>query len=48
MLPWMCRWSIDEPGRHGYYICGKTTQPGRHYCAEHLTMHYLLRKRTAA
>ena len=46
--PWMCRWSIDDPGRHGFFICGKTAQPGRHYCAEHLTMSYLERRRTAA
>lgn len=46
--PWMCRWPQEEPGRHGYFICGKTAQPGRHYCAEHLTISYLRRKRTAA
>ena len=45
---WMCRWQIDEPGRLGLYICGKTAQPGRPYCAEHLTASYLQRKRTAA
>jgi GcrA cell cycle regulator len=46
--PWMCRWQTEDPGRHGLHICGKTAQPGRHYCAEHLTMAYLQRKRTAA
>ena len=45
---WMCRWPLDEPGRHGLHICGKTVQPGRHYCAEHLTAAYLMRKRSAA
>ena len=45
---WMCRWQIDEPGRHGLFICGKTAQPGRPYCAEHLTLAYLQRKKTAA
>lgn len=45
---WMCRWPIDEPGRFALYICGKTAQPGRPYCAEHLTQAYLLKKRTAA
>lgn len=45
---WMCRWPLDEPGRFGLHICGKTVQPGRHYCAEHLTAAYLMRKRTAA
>ena len=42
--PWMCRWPEDE-GRHGLNVCGKTAQPGRHYCAEHLTVSYLQRKR---
>jgi len=46
---WMCRWPTAEPGRQGFYICGKTAQPGRPYCAEHLTLHYLQqKKRTAA
>ena len=45
---WMCRWPIDEPGRFGLHICGKTAQPGRPYCAEHLTQAYLLKKRSAA
>ena len=45
---WMCRWRTDEPGRFGLHICGKTVQPGRHYCAEHLTMSYVQRKRSAA
>lgn len=45
---WMCRWRTDDPGRLGLNICGKTAQPGRHYCAEHLTLAYLQRKRTAA
>ncbi len=46
--PWMCRWQTEEPGRQGLHICGKTAQPGRPYCAEHLTAAYLRRKRTAA
>ncbi len=45
---WMCRWPLEEPGRFGLHICGKTAQPGRHYCAEHLTAAYLMRRRTAA
>lgn len=45
---WMCRWPQEGPGRQGLFICGKTAQPGRHYCAEHLTAAYLQRKRTAA
>ncbi len=45
---WMCRWPIEDPGRFGLHICGKTAQPGRHYCAEHLTAAYLMRKRPAA
>lgn len=45
---WMCRWQIDEPGRFGLYICGKTVQPGRPYCAEHLTLAYVMKKRSAA
>ncbi len=45
---WMCRWPLDDPGRFGLNICGKTAQPGRHYCAEHLTVAYLTRKRKAA
>lgn len=45
---WMCRWQIDDPGRFGLHICGKTVQPGRHYCAEHLTLAYVLKKRSAA
>ncbi len=45
---WMCRWRLDEPGRLGLHICGKTAQPGRYYCAEHLTVAYLQRKRSAA
>ena len=45
---WMCRWRTDEAGKFGLHICGKTVQPGRHYCAEHLTMSYVQRKRSAA
>jgi len=45
---WMCRWPLDDPGRFGLHICGKTTQPGRPYCAEHLTIAYLMKKRKAA
>ena len=45
---WMCRWPLDEAGRLGLHICGKTAQPGRPYCAEHLTLAYLQKKRTAA
>jgi len=48
MKSWMCRWHIEEPGRFGLHICGKTCQPGRLYCAEHLTAGYLLKKRSAA
>ena len=46
--PWMCRWPTDEPGKYGLHICGKTVQPGRHYCAEHCTAHYLRRRRATA
>ncbi len=46
--PWMCRWPTAEEGRHGLHVCGKTVQPGRQFCAEHLTAAYMLRKRTAA
>lgn len=45
---WMCRWPSDGPGRYGLGICGKTVQPGRHYCAEHLTVAYLQRKKQVA
>ncbi len=45
---WMCPWQIAEPGRFGLHICGKTVQPGRQFCAEHLTAAYLMRKSTAA
>lgn len=45
---WMCRWPLDEPGRFGLHICGRTAQPGRNYCAEHLTAAYLMRRRSAA
>jgi GcrA cell cycle regulator len=45
---WMCRWPTDDPGRFGLHICGKTCQPGRPYCAEHLTMAYLRKKQSAA
>lgn len=45
---WMCRWPTDDPGRYGLYICGKTNQPGRPYCAEHLTMAYVRKKKSAA
>lgn len=45
---WMCRWQTGEPGRFGLYICGKTVQPGRQFCAEHLTAAYLMRKQSAA
>ncbi len=45
--PWMCRWQIDEPGRFGLHICGKTVQPGRQFCAEHLTMAYLMKRSVA-
>lgn len=46
--PWMCRWPTADAGRHGLHVCGKTVQPGRQFCAEHLTAAYVLRKRTAA
>lgn len=45
---WMCRWPTTEAGRFGLYICAKTCQPGRSYCAEHLTLSYVQRKKTAA
>lgn len=45
---WMCRWQTEDPGRFGLHICGKTAQPGRPFCAEHLTQAYLLKKRPAA
>lgn len=45
---WMCRWPTEDPGRYGLHICAKTAQPGRPYCAEHLTQAYLLKKRSAA
>lgn len=45
---WMCRWQTEEAGRFGLHICGKTVQPGRPYCAEHLTLAYRLKRRTAA
>ena len=48
MKSWMCRWPTDEVGRFGIHICGKTIQPGRPYCAEHLTAAYLLKKPSAA
>jgi GcrA cell cycle regulator len=35
----MCRWGLN--------VCSGTAQPGRHYCAEHLTLTYLERKRLA-
>lgn len=38
---WMCRWPTYTPGKHGLYICGHAVQPGRHYCAEHITRNYL-------
>ena len=47
-MQWMCRWPTHEPGRHGLPICGKTVQPGRKLCAEHLTVDILSRKATAA
>jgi len=46
--PWMCRWQTEDEGRLGLHICGKTAQPGRPFCAEHLTLAYLQKKRTAA
>ena len=45
---WMCRWQTGDPGRFGLHICGKTVQPGRQFCAEHLTAAYLMRKQSAA
>lgn len=45
---WMCRWPSEKPGRFGLHICGKTAQPGREFCAEHLTAAYLMRRRAAA
>lgn len=45
---WMCRWPSEEPGRYGLHICAKTSQPGRPYCAEHLTQAYLMKRRTVA
>ena len=48
LMSWMCRWPTDDPGRFGLHICGKTAQPGRPYCAEHLTTAYTMRKRSAA
>ena len=45
---WMCRWPTEEAGKFGLHICCKTTQPGRPYCAEHLTAAYHLKRRPAA
>ena len=45
---WMCRWPTEEPGKFGLHICGKTAQPGRPYCAEHLTAAYRSRQHSAA
>ncbi len=45
---WMCSWPTEDAGRYGLHICGKTTQPGRPHCAEHITAAYLRKKRTAA
>ncbi len=45
---WMCRWPTHDSGKFGLFICGKTCQPGRHYCAEHLTLAYVQKKRSAA
>jgi GcrA cell cycle regulator len=45
---WMCRWPTHDSGRFGLFICGKTCQPGRHYCAEHITMSYTQKKKSAA
>ena len=45
---WMCRWQTHDAGKFGLYICGHTVQPGRHYCATHLTMAYVQKKKSAA
>ena len=46
--PFWCLWPTADPGRHGRHICGQTVQPGRQFCAEHLTTRYGMRKRAAA
>lgn len=46
VTPFMCRWPTATVGAHGLYICGHTVQPGRKFCAEHITAAHLIRNGT--
>ncbi len=43
-----CLWPIGDPGEDGFGFCGEETAPGRPYCAEHCSVAYIRKDRTAA
>lgn len=38
--PWMCAEPQDVANKFGHFICGRTVQPGRRYCATHIREQY--------
>lgn len=36
----MCRWPHGHPGDASFHFCGKKTEPGMPYCAEHAAVAY--------
>ncbi|RMF18043.1 MAG: global cell cycle regulator GcrA-like protein [Alphaproteobacteria bacterium] len=36
----MCKWPIGHPGEPDFHFCGKPSQPGLPYCAEHCSEAY--------
>jgi GcrA cell cycle regulator len=36
----MCKWPHGHPGERDFYFCGRRTNPGQSYCAEHTVRAY--------
>lgn len=43
-----CLWPLGDPGDEGFGFCGKETAPGRPYCANHCSVAYIRKDRSAA
>jgi GcrA cell cycle regulator len=41
-----CFWPFGYPGEDGFHFCGAEKALGRSYCAEHLAIAYVPRKKT--
>ncbi len=36
-----CRWPIGDPKHEDFHFCGRSTTPGKPYCAEHCAAAYV-------